>query len=78
MSETPLPDALREARHTGRRILVAGVSWLVYELPAMVFDRRDSTSLIFESEGAVRRVWEFPPHWRDFSDDELLALSWSS
>ena len=73
----PLASLLREAQRTARQIIVDGVLWLVYELPAMPFDRRSSTSLVFESDQAVRRVRDFPSDWRSLSDDELLALSWA-
>lgn len=78
VANTPHPlDALREAQRTGRRILAEGVPWLVYELPATVFDRRNSPSLVFESDGTVRRVRDYPSNWRELSNDELFALSWS-
>ena len=32
--------------------------------------------LVFAGGGAVRRVWEYPPGWRDLRADELVALSW--
>ena len=54
------------------------VHWLVYELPAAPFDRRSIPSLVFESEHTMRRVRTFPAHWRDLSQPELWALSWSS
>lgn len=69
--------ALQDAHRTARRLVVDGVPWLVYELPTMVFDRRNSPSLVFESDVAIRRVRKFPPHWRALEDEELFALSWS-
>ena len=41
----------------------------------MTFDRRNSSSLVFESD-TVRRVRNYPENWRDLRDDELFALSW--
>jgi hypothetical protein len=52
--------------------------WRVYELPPLPFDRRNSSSLVFESDNAVRRVRNYPLDWRHLSDEELLALSWQS
>jgi hypothetical protein len=78
----PLPPKppfiiLREAQSTAREIIVDDVVWLVYELPPMPFDRRRSSSLVFESDNAVRRVRNFPDKWRVLSDKELFSLSWS-
>jgi hypothetical protein len=68
---------LREAQSTAREVIIDDVVWLVYELPPMLFDRRRSPSLVFESDGAVRRVRHFPANWRALSDEALFALSWS-
>ena len=77
MPDTPRPfELLREAQRQGRSIVIEGLPWLVYELPPMVFDRRNSPSLVFETDGTVRRVRNYPQSWRDLSDDELYALSW--
>jgi hypothetical protein len=32
--------------------------------------------LVFESAGAVRRVYDVPADWRDLPPDALEALSW--
>jgi hypothetical protein len=78
MSETPRSfGILREAQRTGRRIVIEGVPWLVYELPAQAFDRRNSPSLVFESERVVRRVRNFPADWRTIRDADLWMLSWT-
>ena len=58
-------------------VIVDDVVWLVYELPPMLFDRRRAPSLVFESDGAVRRVRHYPENWRALSDEALFALSWS-
>lgn len=50
-----------------------GHLWRVYEL-TYAYDRR-RTSLVFESNEAMRRVRSFPSHWADLSDGELLDLS---
>lgn len=79
MSEPPhARETLREAQRTARSLVVEDIPWRVYELPAMAFDRRNSPSLIFESDATVRRVRDFPTTWRELSDDELFALSWSA
>jgi hypothetical protein len=78
MAEARAPrSVLREAQRTARRLMVDGVPWLVYELPATRFDRRQSPSLLFESDSSVRRVRNFPADWRSLSDQELFAVSWS-
>jgi hypothetical protein len=59
-------------------MLVDGASWLVYELPALPFDRRSTPSLVFENENTVHRVRNYPLDWRLLSDEELFALSWKS
>ena len=73
-------------RHSTGRPLVAGAawraytdadgtSWEVHEAKNPDYDRRGGTSLIFESLGAVRRVRNFPAHWMELSDAELVTLS---
>jgi hypothetical protein len=52
--------------------------WRVYELGPGAYDRRGSNSLIFESDGVVRRVRQFPADWRSMSPEALLALSWTA
>ena len=77
MTESPgYRFIILEAQATGRRILVDFVEWLVYELPPPVFDRRSTSSLIFQSEAGIRRVRNFPADWRILTDDRLFALSW--
>jgi hypothetical protein len=73
-----LASLLREAQRTARHLIVDGTPWLVYELPAMPFDRRNSPSLVFESDSAVRRVRDYPADWRSLSNDDLFALSWAT
>lgn len=76
MSE-PLFRSMQEAQRTGRRLVVDGMPWLVYELPALPFDRRSTPSLVFESDSSVRRVRNYPADWRTLGDDDLFALSWT-
>ncbi len=52
-----------------------GVEWQVHEVSAghVPGSRRDRC-LIFDSEGVVRRLWEYPDDWRDLSDEDLWHL----
>jgi hypothetical protein len=68
---------LRELQRAARRIPSDGVLWLVYELAASAYDRRQSPCLIFESDSVVRRVRDYPPNWRELGDEDLIALSWT-
>ena len=52
--------------------------WRVYELGPASYDRRGSNTLVFESDGVVRRVRSFPDSWRTLSTEALLALSWQA
>lgn len=70
-------SSLGEARQLARRISMEDVAWLVFELPASLYDRRATPSLIFENETTIRRIRDYPSSWRELSDEELLALSWS-
>ena len=50
--------------------------WRVYELECGQYDRRAGPSLIFESDGVLRRVRDYPSDWRELSDAELMQVSW--
>lgn len=50
--------------------------WRVYELDGGQYDRRASPSLVFESDGVLRRVRDYPGNWRELSDGELMEVSW--
>ena len=55
-----------------------GVLWTVTERNAEnVPGSRGPRCLIFASTEAVRRVWIYPPGWRDLLTPSLIALSWS-
>lgn len=54
-----------------------GAHWRVYELAFGDYDRRSGTSLIFNSDFAVRRVRTFPANWIELSDMQLMELSWT-
>ena len=70
-ASTPAPFAGRIFRDPD------GVEWRVWEEPFADYDRRHGASLIFSSEGVVRRVRNYPADWRELLDDALLALSWN-
>ena len=53
-----------------------GARWRVREMPFSDYDRRSGRSLIFWSDGAVRRVRDYPTDWYLLSDTDLLKLSW--
>jgi hypothetical protein len=56
----------------------AGIDWRIYEIPSVnVPAPRGDNCLVFESEKAIRRVWNYPPNWQRLSSDELSALSWN-
>lgn len=55
-----------------------GTQWQVSERPFADYDRRRGLSLIFASDSVVRRVREYPAHWLQLSDEDLIALSWKS
>ena len=55
-----------------------GVSWRVHEQAFSEYDRRKGRSLIFSSDGAVRRVREYPQEWMKLTDAELSDLSWKA
>jgi hypothetical protein len=76
MNNPELHRSLREALGHEREIVVDRVRWLVYERPPPPLDRRSSPSLVFESEGTVRRVRSYPADWRTLNDETLFALSW--
>jgi hypothetical protein len=73
-------DVAKEAsQNTTTRVFydADGQRWNVYEKPFDAFDRRSGSSLIFASEGAMRRVRNYPANWTELTDEELAALSWS-
>ena len=72
-------DTAREGEATRHeRVFVDrdGAQWQVKEMPFSDYDRRNGLSLIFWSDGAVRRVRDYPTDWYQLSDDELMRLSW--
>src|SRR4051812_1252633 len=51
--------------------------WSVTEIAGNVVARPGQRCLIFASAEAVRRVWNYPPDWRELTDPELETLSWA-
>jgi hypothetical protein len=78
-TESGPPAGVSQAAAQVRSFVDAdGIRWQVTERPFADYDRRRGLSLIFSSDGAVRRVREYPDTWFSLSDDELFALSWKS
>ena len=76
---TGAAEGASEIRNTERTFVDAdGIRWRVYEQAFADYDRRRGMSLIFASEGAVRRVRDYPPDWATISDAALAALSWKA
>ena len=72
-------DAAREEDEIERERVfedAEGNRWRVRESPFSPYDRRRGRSLIFWSDGAVRRVRDYPDDWHQLTDDELAHLSW--
>jgi hypothetical protein len=73
-------DPLEPQTHDGgspvRVINTDEAEWRVYE-QASVYDRRRRPDLVFESDGVIRRVRNYPETWMELSDAALLAVSWS-
>lgn len=71
----PLEPTIQEGESPVRVIQMDATEWRVYEQPP-VYDRRRRPDLVFESEGVIRRVRNYPTNWLDLTDDELFAVSW--
>ena len=57
----------------------AGVAWRVDEVPAAAVPAaKGPACLVFHSDAAIRRVWRYPPNWRQLNDAELEVLSWET
>lgn len=37
---------------------------------------RGERCLLFRSPGSIRRVWSYPPDWKELAQEELERLSW--
>ena len=54
-----------------------GARWQVREVDASgVPGARGERCLLFEGEGVVRRVWNYPHNWAHLAAEELASLSW--
>jgi hypothetical protein len=54
-----------------------GARWQVREVDARaVPGARGARCLLFEAEGVVRRVWDYPADWMRLAPAELVSLSW--
>ena len=54
---------------------VTSVQWVVVEIRDAPYDRRDGRSLVFSTDGVMRRVRNYPPNWFQLNDAELMQLS---
>jgi hypothetical protein len=52
-----------------------GELWVVRELAAPAFDRRDTPSLVFSTDDVMRRVRNYPSNWFELSDEALFEVS---
>lgn len=62
---------LQDAQRSARTLTWDGVLWFVYEF-VQSLDRRQSPSLIFESESTVRRIRNYPADWQSHSRAQQL------
>ncbi|MDQ6888540.1 MAG: hypothetical protein M3068_14820 [Gemmatimonadota bacterium] len=54
----------------------SGVGWRVHEMPAgRVPGSRGDNCLILESDGACRRLWNYPSTWFDLPVSDLLRIA---
>jgi len=70
------PFFITEIPHDARQLHVQGAVWWVYE------DQRTEApfhgpALLFKGDHIARRIRYYPKDWRQLSDEELYALSWS-
>lgn len=66
-------DGRPRTQQAERRFAINREGWSVWE------DLRPASgpSLVFENTKIARRVRVYPQNWRDLTDEELYALSWS-
>ena len=79
MDRSQQPDTANEADTIERESVFVdedGARWKVREMPFSSYDRRSGRSLIFWSDGAVRRVRDYPEDWHLLTDADLAKLSW--
>ena len=51
-----------------------GREWRIYERPAAERSPIARSSLVFDTDGIVRRVWRYPASWSALPDADLLRL----
>jgi hypothetical protein len=51
-----------------------GVEWSVQEVPTPQVWAKASCCLVLNSRECVRRVWQYPRHWRVLDAESLLRL----
>jgi hypothetical protein len=51
-----------------------GVEWSVQEVPTPQVWAKASRCLVLNSRECVRRVWQYPRHWRVLDAESLLRL----
>lgn len=62
----------------GSRVLydpTTSTQWVIVEIRDAPYDRRGGRSLVFSTDGVMRRVRDYPGNWFVLSDAELLSLS---
>jgi hypothetical protein len=62
----------------GSRVVVdptTSTPWVVVEIRDAAYDRRGGRSLVFSTDGVMRRVRNFPANWYELSDSDLLEVS---
>jgi predicted Rdx family selenoprotein len=63
-------DSHPRVHQAERRFTIQSEGWCVWE------DKRNH-SLVFETDKIARRVCDYVADWRELTDKELFALSWS-
>lgn len=51
-----------------------GIEWNVREVSTPQLWAKSPRCLVLNSRECVRRVWQYPRHWRTMSADDLLRL----
>jgi hypothetical protein len=52
----------------------SGVEWTVREVETPQSWAKGATCLVLNSRECVRRLWDYPRHWRTLDADTLLRL----
>ena len=75
------PTASADTRDSGRSYAdpATGTRWRATETAAStLMGHEGARCLVFASDMVIRRVWTYPPAWRDLSAAELTVLSWGT